>query len=80
VVFMVNQITWMDIETQFDALVECCEFLKTARADEHMDKGDVIDSIEMRVNILLRRGVCCSTFPYMSMTGWQVVTEIPSSE
>jgi hypothetical protein len=70
----------MEIGSHFDAIVECCEFLEYCRKNDDMEKGDVIDSMNMRLQILLRRSVCSATFPYMSMSDWQVVTDIPSDD
>ena len=65
----------MDINNHFDAIVECCSFLKTCSLDEQVSKQDVIDSMEMRMHILIKRTVSNATFPYMSMNGWQIITE-----
>jgi hypothetical protein len=69
----------MDINNHFEAVVECCEFLQNARLDDDIKKMDVIDSMEMRMYILLRRGVCNSTFPYMGMSDWCINTDVAES-
>jgi hypothetical protein len=65
----------MDTENHFEAVVECCAFLKECSIDDDMTKQDVIESMEMRMHILLRRGVCNTTFPYMGMSDWHVITD-----
>jgi hypothetical protein len=68
----------MEIGNHFEAVLECCDFLKTCSIDEDVKKQDVIDSMEMRMHILLRRAVCNATFPYMNMSDWHIVTDTPS--
>jgi hypothetical protein len=69
----------MDINNHFEGIVECCSFLKTCSLDERVSKQDVIDSMEMRMHILIKRAVSNATFPFMSMSGWQIITEVPES-
>jgi hypothetical protein len=72
----------MDITSHFDAVVECCGFLKACSMDDSVSKQDVIDSMEMRMHILIKRAVANATFPYMSMDGWEISTDVqhaPSS-
>ncbi len=45
----------------FDALCETMEFLRAARADESLDKGDVLDSLENRVSFLLTKLLAAPT-------------------
>lgn len=66
----------MDINNHFDAVVECCEFLETVANDEKFTKADVIESVKMRMHVLLKRSMCSSTFPYMSITGWKVEDDV----
>jgi hypothetical protein len=67
----------MEIGNHFDAVVECCDFLNTCALDEHVTKQDVIDSMLKRMHILIKRGVCDTVFPYLSMSNWQIVTDTP---
>jgi hypothetical protein len=66
----------MEINNHFEAIVECCSFLKTSRLDDFITKEDVIDSMEMRMHILIKRVVCNTTFPYMSTDAWQIVADV----
>jgi hypothetical protein len=66
----------MDTGNHFGTVVECCTFLQACSTDSMVSKQDVIDSMEMRMHILLRRGVCNATFPYMGMSDWQIVTDV----
>lgn len=66
----------METGNHFGAVVDCCTFLKSCANDDLMSKQDVIDSMEERMHILLWRGVCNMTFPYMGMSDWHVVTDV----
>jgi hypothetical protein len=66
----------MEINNHFDAVVECCDFLHDSLLNDNVSKQDVIESMEMRMHILMRRAVCTTTFPYMSMSDWQLVTDV----
>jgi hypothetical protein len=70
----------MEIGNHFEAIVEACSYLKGASVDDSINKQDVIDSMEMRMHIIMRRAVCNTTFPYLSMSDWQVVTDVPASD
>jgi hypothetical protein len=66
----------MDTENHFDAIVECCSYLDICKQDDAIDKKEVIASMEMRMHVLLRRAVCTSIFPYMSMSTWKIITDV----
>jgi hypothetical protein len=67
----------MEINNHFDAIVECCSFLETCKRDDFLTKQDVIESMEMRMHILIKRVVCNATLAYMQTDGWQIVTDLP---
>jgi hypothetical protein len=70
-----KEIDEMDVNNHFDAIVECCNFLKEVRHNDSVGKQDVIDSMEMRMHIIIKRVVANATFPYMPIHAWQIVDE-----
>lgn len=63
------------IQCDFDAVVECCEFLNRARFDEGMSKNDVIESVENRIHILMRRFMHKVIFPHAASRTWPITME-----
>lgn len=64
------------IESFFDSVVECCNELQKMRMDEDVQKGDVIDSVEMRMHIMMRRLAEHVFFPYISTNEWKLSNEL----
>lgn len=63
------------IKCDFDAVVECLEFLQNARKDDQIGKDDVIDSVENRLHMLMRRLVHKVVFPHVPCRTWPIFLE-----
>lgn len=61
------------IHCDWDAIVECCDFLTRAKNDEGMGKLDVIESVENRMHILMRRFVHKAVFPHAASRMWPLI-------
>lgn len=65
----------MEINSVFDAVVECCSALDTMKNNPEVSKDDVIDSVKTRMHVLMRRVVNKSFFPFVSLGAWEVTNE-----
>ena len=63
------------IKNDFDAILEACEFLQNVRFKQEMTKDDVIDSMENRMHILLRRIVQKNVFTFDKTPCWSVTED-----
>lgn len=65
----------MEIDNAFDAIVECCNTLDEMRVNTYYTKDDVIDSVKLRLHVLIRRLVDKSFFPFIPVGEWEVTAQ-----
>lgn len=65
----------MEINNAFGAVVECCNALDSMRVNTEFTKDDVIDSVKLRLHVLLRRIVDKSFFPFVPTGEWEVTMQ-----
>jgi len=58
-------------ECFFDSIVECVNELQKMRMDTDIKKEDVIDSVELRMHVMMRRMAEHIYFPFLSTNEWK---------
>lgn len=57
----------------FDCLMECSDYLNQVEFQRAYKKRDVIESMRMRISIMVQRVLAQSIYPSANMHGWMLV-------
>lgn len=60
------------IESHFDSVLECLEFLSAEEVDPNSDKQEVIDGMRNRLHKMVSKILTNNSITSMSMLGWKL--------